>query len=187
MEERFDSGVHRWTVTDALFRIYLLGWYHAGDDFFDEEDRVYVMKHKDIDKAFDLLPVRFQNCSIDEVADKLYWDLRHLQESTKPDYLLFEQVLAESEKICPGVLDKMRDEDFLSEDFEIFFPIRICNMCGKTFDFWDHEENASFDHIIGYGSSHDMHRIKLNLCCNCFDKVLDWILPQCKHNPLSEY
>lgn len=182
-----DSALHNWTGMDNIFRSYFFGWYHAGDDFFDEEDKVYVSKHKNIDKALGLLPVRFKNCSIDEVADKLYWDLRHLQESTKPDYLLFAQVLAESEKICPGVLDKMRDEGFLSEDFEIFFPIRICNMCGKTFDFWDHEENASFDHIIGYGSSHDMHRIKLNLCCNCFDKVLDWILPKCKHNPLSEY
>jgi hypothetical protein len=64
---------------------------------------------------------------------------------------------------------------------------KICNMCGKTFDIWDNQENFSFDHCIGYGSTHDLHRIKIDLCCQCFDKVVDWILPQCKHNPMSEY
>ena len=182
-----DSAVHHWTSLDNLFRIYFFGWYHAGDDFFDEEDKVYVSKHKNIDRALDLLPVRFKNCSIDEVADKLYWDLRHLKETIKPDYLLFAQVLEEAEKICPGVLAKMRDNGWITEDIGSFFPIRICNMCGNTFKFWDHEENISFDHLIGYGSAHDMHRIRLNLCCKCFDKVIDLITPQCKHNPISEY
>ena len=182
-----DNAVHHWTGLDDLFRIYFLGWYHAGDDFFDEEDKVYVSKHKNIDKAFALLPVRFNNCSIDEVADKLYWDFRHLKESIKPDYLLFTQVLEEAEKICPGVLAKMRDSGLITEDSESFFPVRTCNMCGNTFKFWDHEENISFDHFIGYGSAHDMHRIRLNLCCKCFDKVIDWMLPQCEHNPMSEY
>ena len=189
MKERFDNdnAVHHWTVIDNLFRIFLFGWYHAGDDFFDEEDKVFLEKYKNSDKAFDLLPIRFQNCSVDEVADKLYWDLRHLKETYKADYLLFAQVLEESEKICPGVSAKMRDNRYLNEDFETFFPIRTCNMCGNTFDYWDHEQNISFDHYIGYGSSHDMHRIKLNLCCKCFDKVVDFIIPQCKHNPMTEY
>ena len=92
-----------------------------GDDFFDEEDKVFVIKHKNIDKAFDLLPVRFKNRSIDEVADKLYWDLRHLKESIKPDYLGFEQVLEEAEKVCPGVLAKMRDNGWVTEDLGSFF------------------------------------------------------------------
>ena len=189
VKERFDndSTVYHWTGMDNLFRIYLFGWYHAGDDFFDEEDKVFLEKYKNSDKAFDLLPIRFQNCSVDEVADKLYWDLRHLKETYKADYLLFAQVLEESEKICPGVSAKMRDNRYLNEDFETFFPIRTCNMCGNTFDYWDHEQNISFDHYIGYGSSHDMHRIKLNLCCKCFDKVVDFIIPQCKHNPMTEY
>ena len=63
----------------------------------------------------------------------------------------------------------------------------VCNMCGKTFEFWDHEENVCLDRFIGYGSKHDFHRIQLNLCCHCFDKVIDWILPQCMHDPMSEY
>lgn len=31
-----------------------------------------------------------------------------------------------------------------------------------------------------------LSRLRLNLCCKCFDKVMDWILPQCRINPLSE-
>ena len=67
------------------------------------------------------------------------------------------------------------------------YPTKICHMCGKTFDLWDHQEDFCFDHHIGYGSAHDFERIQLNLCCQCFDKVIDWILPQCKHNPMSGY
>ena len=71
--------------------------------------------------------------------------------------------------------------------YEMDYPQKVCNMCGKTFDFWDEQEKLCFDHQIGYGSAYDLHRIRLNLCCQCFDKVLNWILPQCKHNPMSEF
>ena len=67
------------------------------------------------------------------------------------------------------------------------YPRKVCNMCGKTFDLWDHQEDFCFDHHIGYGSAHDFERIQLNLCCQCFDRVIDWILPQCKHNPMTAY
>ena len=67
------------------------------------------------------------------------------------------------------------------------YPTKVCNMCGKIFDLWDHQEDFCFDHYIGYGSVHDFEHMQLNLCCQCFDKVIDWILPQCKHNQMSEY
>lgn len=67
------------------------------------------------------------------------------------------------------------------------FEPTICNMCGKTFDEWDYQENFCFDTHIGYGSRYDLNRLRLNLCIDCFDRVLDFILPQCKENPLSEY
>ena len=63
----------------------------------------------------------------------------------------------------------------------------ICNRCGKTFDFWDNQENFNIDKYIGFGSRYDLNRIRLHLCCDCFDKLLDWLIPQCKYNPLSEY
>ena len=40
---------------------------------------------------------------------------------------------------------------------------------------------------VADGSKYDLNRLKLNLCIDCFDKVLDFILPQCKTNPLEEY
>ena len=67
------------------------------------------------------------------------------------------------------------------------YPTKVCNMCGKTFDFWDHQRDFCFDRKIGYGSAHDFEHMQLNLCCQCFDNVIDWILPQCRHNPMTAY
>ena len=61
---------------------------------------------------------------------------------------------------------------------------KICNMCGKTFNFWDNHENFCLERSVGFGSKYDLHHIRLNLCCGCFDKVIDWIIPQCKHDPI---
>ena len=105
-----ESAVHNWTGMDHLFHIYLLGWYHSGDDFFNEEDKVYVRAHKNFDKALDLLTIRFQNCGIDKVAEKLYWDYRHMENDETPDYELFSKVLREAESLVPGVLAKVYNE-----------------------------------------------------------------------------
>ena len=48
-----------------------------------------------------------------------------------------------------------------------------CTMCGKTLDEDDMFENYSADMNIGYGSKYDMSRICFQLCCGCFDKVMD--------------
>lgn len=71
--------------------------------------------------------------------------------------------------------------------YSIDFEPTKCTMCGKVFDNWDYQENFCFEHLIGYGSKYDCEKLKLNLCINCFDKVLDFILPQCKTNPISDY
>ena len=68
-------------------------------------------------------------------------------------------------------------------DFE---PTR-CNMCGKPFDEWDYQENFSFKSYIGYGSKYDSNKRDFNLCCDCFDKIMDFIIPQCAILPLEEY
>ena len=67
------------------------------------------------------------------------------------------------------------------------FKNKVCNMCGKSFGEWDYQENFCFDYHIGYDSKYDLNRLRLNLCIECFDKVLDFIIPQCEINPLSEY
>ena len=105
-----NSTVYNPTGMDHLFHIYLLGWYHSGDSFFNEEDKVYVKAHKDFDKAIDLLSVRFQNCGVDEVVYKLYWDFQHVNYDEHPDYEQFTNVLTEAERLVLGVMDKIYDE-----------------------------------------------------------------------------
>ena len=111
-----DSAVYDPTGMDHLFHIYLLGWYCAGDDSFNGEGKVYVSAHKDFKKAIDLLPVRFQNCSVDEVVDKLYLDLQHIKEDENPDYEQFVAVLAEAERLVHGVNVKMRENGWLNQE-----------------------------------------------------------------------
>lgn len=63
----------------------------------------------------------------------------------------------------------------------------ICNICGKEFDFWDVYEDISFHKTIGYGSAYDGDQIDLDVCCRCFDKLIDeTIIPMCKINPVTE-
>lgn len=49
----------------------------------------------------------------------------------------------------------------------------VCNMCGKKFDFWDEQEDFHFYGRIGYGSRYDEHDLRLDLCCECMDKLID--------------
>lgn len=61
-----------------------------------------------------------------------------------------------------------------------------CTMCGKLFDEYDYQENNCFTKHVGYGSKYDLHKLTLNLCTTCFDKILNFVVPQCKENPLQE-
>ena len=63
----------------------------------------------------------------------------------------------------------------------------ICNMCGKTFDKWDEQESFGIHENVGYGSKHDGDIINLDMCCDCFDKLIDnYILPQCYQSPIED-
>ncbi len=118
MKSAPDSTVHFGTGMDHLFRIYLLGWYHARDDFFDDKYKVLVTKHKNFDKAIDLLPVRFQNCEMQEIAEKLYWDLQHVKNDKNPDYKQFAAVLSAAEQLFPGVSEKMRENGWINDEIK---------------------------------------------------------------------
>lgn len=62
-----------------------------------------------------------------------------------------------------------------------------CTMCGKKFDIWDISlGDNQYDIFVNYPSKHDLKRLKFNFCVNCFDKVLDMIIPMCKLNPVAE-
>lgn len=62
-----------------------------------------------------------------------------------------------------------------------------CNMCAKDFNEFDRQENLGFHNHLGYGSIHDEEVIDLDICCECFDKMMDeYILPKCKIQPFIE-
>mgnify|MGYP003504455974 CR=1 FL=1 len=62
-----------------------------------------------------------------------------------------------------------------------------CTMCNKILNEWDIQEDFSWHKWIGYGSKYDLNKLDLDLCCDCFDKVLDFILQNSVNNPLREY
>ena len=64
--------------------------------------------------------------------------------------------------------------------------LKKCNMCGKSFDMWDDYANFGMSYEIGYGSKHDGESLDLDLCCDCFDRVMDIITPMCKLPPWRE-
>lgn len=64
---------------------------------------------------------------------------------------------------------------------------RVCNVCGKDFDEWDTQEGFGFHYHVGYGSGFDGSRINLDLCCDCFDKLMnEYIIPNSKISPVEE-
>lgn len=61
-----------------------------------------------------------------------------------------------------------------------------CNMCGREIYMWDEDNGFSIDTRFGYGSKRDGEKIQLDLCCNCMDKVADYVIQKCKINPIAE-
>ena len=102
---------------DDLFKVYLLGWYPKGVPLEPDFEKVFAEKHQDLKKAIELLPVRFQNCDLHEVSEKLYWDLRYVEAERDPDFDSFFRVLVEAELLYPGMLDQM-SVDWYMDDAE---------------------------------------------------------------------
>ena len=57
-----------------------------------------------------------------------------------------------------------------------------CTMCGKKFELHDICADLHFEKQIGYGSIHDGETLKLNLCCECFDRLAEILNLICKEN-----
>ena len=65
----------------------------------------------------------------------------------------------------------------------------VCNFCGKEFDEWDRQEEFGFTFPrVGFGSTFDGCEITVDLCCDCFDKMMEeYVLPHCSIGCLSEH
>ena len=61
----------------------------------------------------------------------------------------------------------------------------LCNVCGKEFSDYDEQEHIGLHSQIGYGSKHDGDIIDLDICCDCFDVLIDKLAKQCKINPIQ--
>ena len=57
-----------------------------------------------------------------------------------------------------------------------------CAMCGRKFELHDKFANFNFEKQIGYGSVHDGKTLKINLCCECFDRLAEILNLICKEN-----
>ena len=66
--------------------------------------------------------------------------------------------------------------------------IKTCVMCGKILGELDLQENFSVDlPHIGYGSKFDLCHVKFDLCCDCFDKTIEWMQSQSVSDPVVNY
>ncbi len=68
----------------------------------------------------------------------------------------------------------------------LYKAVLICSMCGKEFDDLDIQENNHIVHCFGYGSKYDLNILDIHLCIDCFDKMIDTILPLFTNCPLRE-
>ena len=101
---KFDSnGPMVYNGMDDLFKVYLLGWYPKGVPLEEDFKKIFVEKHKDLKKAIELLPVRFQNCDLHEIGEKFFWDLQYVETDENPDYEGLANVILAAEKIIPNV------------------------------------------------------------------------------------
>ena len=101
---------------DDLFRVYLLGWYPKGVPLEEDFEKVFAEKHKDLKKAIELLPVRFRNCNLHEVSEKLFWDLQYVEAERDPDFDSFFRVLVETELIFPGAAEGIYKDGWIDYD-----------------------------------------------------------------------
>lgn len=55
-----------------------------------------------------------------------------------------------------------------------------CDLCCKDFDEFDTQENFGLHYSsVGYGSKFDGESIDVDMCCGCFDKMMEnYIIPQ---------
>lgn len=59
---------------------------------------------------------------------------------------------------------------------------QYCNKCGKKLDLWDKQENFSINRHLGYGTKYDGCVMRLSLCCDCMEQLVD----SCALFPISD-
>ena len=57
----------------------------------------------------------------------------------------------------------------------------VCNMCGRSLDCYELQEGLAIHTAVGYGSKYDLSTVHLQLCCDCFDNLVD----SCTISPIT--
>jgi len=64
--------------------------------------------------------------------------------------------------------------------------IHKCNFCGKVLDVWDEQNDFSaLKEEIQYGSKYDLSKLKVRLCNDCFDLLMDTFRDKCCIDPIQ--
>lgn len=65
--------------------------------------------------------------------------------------------------------------------------ITRCNVCGNSIEqVFENQMIVSLHERIGYGCKYDGNTFDLDICCNCFDKLIDGFVEKCVINPIKE-
>ena len=49
----------------------------------------------------------------------------------------------------------------------------VCNLCGKEMDYVNLNNGLKISRTMGYGSAYDGDHIDIDICCECFDKIIE--------------
>lgn len=61
---------------------------------------------------------------------------------------------------------------------------RYCNYCGKQIDNKDDYQHHHIYIPMWYGSKYDGDDVQADLCLECTDKLIDFLRPLCKYDPV---
>ena len=63
-----------------------------------------------------------------------------------------------------------------------------CNVCGSIFDVTDEDANIGLHKIIEYGngSKYEGRYIDLDICVDCFDKLIEKYSNRCAISPIED-
>lgn len=73
-----------------------------------------------------------------------------------------------------------------AEKEDEYIAIKVCDICGRTYEFLDVQASKSNTIYLGFGSKYDLNIFNYDVCCECFDKMIDLVLPLFPKSPLDE-
>lgn len=89
-----------------------------------------------------------------------------------------------TQKTCTGLMTRATDTSAETRDKnggKNRVVKRTCNKCGREFDEFDEQHDIHITKDMGYPSKYDGERVRIDLCVDCADKLID----ECRVNPIE--